>query len=388
MKHGPGRHPISTTDLTDRDQSVIEQLEKLPRYDHKAHFARALELGASDELLRGIATSYLSKDDPADEYRVTGLPYIDVLLAGGWGVERVRQFVFTMLTTTDDLMPYHQEGFLNSDEAWRICQTQEQLMEFMQAVSAQIVLKSEIHKRLIAALTEFHGNAEHATRDLKAFEDQAVRQLEHIETAHQFTIVLRTLPHRGRRDRIALAHTLHPTGWNLACLGYILAMDGERELYGPLGTMRRWLDDCPWQGADMLRWLIMGYQLREPKYWFFRLEGSTVWQQFAEAGWHIVQVTATPNGQLQATVSQTGGQRITLIHQPGEPLQAGSRVIVSQQQLEKLTPRHTPGGMQYTLPLTPAAPPTEEQLANPGKVFYADPHGTHGLRKVTVYKAW
>jgi|GEM_PF-5958358 len=380
---------MSTTDLTDHDRTVVlPKLNELPPYDHAQGFALALKLDASLVLLRGIAERYLTHDNPDNSHQVTGLPYINVLLAHGWELQSVRQFVHDMCFDTDDdtESAEHREGFMNSEEAWRICQTPEQLMEFLRDMPPGRVLMPSVRTRLTAFMAELRPNAKQNARDIEKLENLAAARLECIDNEHQFTIVLRVASRMGRRDQLKLASKMRGHGWDLVFLGYVMAKHpSEHDHTWTLRAIRLWLNDCPWQGADMLRWLIMGFQLAFPEFWYEVLQQSAVYRMFAYSGWHIVPLKLGPDGRLRATVPGKG-ERIAVIHQPGEQMPTG-RAIVSRQQLEKLTPKHTPGGKLYTLPLTPANAPTDEQLSHPYDVFYADPHGTRGLRKVTPGKA-
>lgn len=371
------------TNLTPRDKEILVVLDsELLPYDYAGAFAQALKLGASPQLLRDIASDYLDRD-PSDNFRMIGLPYIDVLLANGWAWSQVRLFVTTMFATEKGSS--HQEAFMNDTDAWHLCQTVEQLMEIFRMLSPRLVLRPEVRMQIAAFMATLRNDAPQNDRDIKTLEDQLFTQLDYIQSDHQLTIALRAAAKLSQREQLKFTAQLPPNGFNLVYAGYMMARypSADYELSLARRKIIAWLDDCPWQGADLLRWLIMGFQLQSPEYWELKLKDDDIVRQFERKGWHIVPVRGMPTGELRATVPNPG-PRITVAHQPGgELVKPGSKVIVSTAQLNELTPQHTPAGTLYKLPLVPATVPTKEQLSQPGTVFYTDPHGEAGLRKVT-----
>lgn len=365
---------MSTTEYNAHDQRVVAELKKLGSGTiAEEYFARAIELGATPALLKGVAYNYLAHSE--DGFTVIGLPYVDVLVEAGWRGEQIRPMLEELcFDESSDLAGYHRDGFLRSKTVHSIFDG-DAYTAFMKKMAAtyegaRFIMTEFGNEVLTERLSWMRSERNQVQRDIREIEAVAAGRLSFIEDEYQLNQMVRYAS-SGRHDRetakkqAARAGNVANHGWNLVFRGYVLAkLSRNNEGYlWLIGNVYEMFRIRPNWAVSTYRWLLEGFYRANNEFWHFRVEHSGLKEIFESHGWVFAPVQKVGD-RLQVAVTFKG-QRATIKHVPGdETLEAGDEVIVSAEQLKGLTPRHQPGGKVYELTLTPARRPTPDQLAN------------------------
>jgi len=375
------------------DQEVYDDLkhtygdvERFPA----AALLRAIELGASAELVGRASTDYLEyKESGTDGWREPiRLSYVTELLAAGYDRELVRG-LFERLALTDDSWGSHttnRQAFWHDGEAAAALyhDSPEALRDFAKKIASDHAEELLQHHDTLAQRL---GRPEFVTEILQA----ATWHLHMIGSETEFRLI-RSLPIPDQIRAAVRVNAYHP--WNLVLKGFVVARydfrgrSGQRDLSALTSVM--WRTCCherPQNAPVYWRWFAEGFRrgfrpshgitwrerldsILDPDHEFgWPINGLT--GMFGQAGCEflVVRPIPRPGGSVLQVSIRTPKGPVFLRHQPdgprGEQLRPGDMVVVSASQIADRRPdSQFDSRPVYLVELHKADVPTPSMLGN------------------------
>jgi hypothetical protein len=387
-------NPLDAHDKVIKDK-LTEEFGEYPS-DMMAMFARAIELGATLDLLGRLADHcYTTK---SRGFEVTGLPYIQMLLdardeAGNRRFPRaVVRDLFVRLCLIEgwnDERRYHNEGFWEDASAMWLFDNPDQLVAFACAQAEIEPNRALAHRGIlaywlgclrrgltnpdsIASVTLKEELTEAGMADARIVMMRAARHVNWVRSYAELAVLLE-LPLAD----VATAATRCDSNWprNLILQGFALGhhlVSGENE-----GWIRSQITEeiqaHPERAPEIYRWVLEGIrQAGGEQYWQFNRLYDYLRYLVAEAGWEFKRLTSHDNprrpGEPDLQVEITGHSgRIVLKHSNRgtrhDRLREGDEVIVptvSMIEQLKWAPVFQKGHLSiYSTELWAAAPPSD-----------------------------
>ena len=372
------------TNHTDHDtEVVIPELEKLTEgsdHDQAALFDLALKKGASLELLKDIAVSYLTRRH--DEYEVVALPYVGKLLDAGYPTTTAAALVSHLCLIDEGYgTEAHIAGFWADSKAQNVFEDVESLKRFLMAladVSPTGVIRhlEQIQEMFAVRRTPLDRRGYRPGINLSLGEDDTTRVLSraaaHLEYIHSDDVLDLLLKRVTVSSRIMAAKRVNISRQGLTLIGavmstFALTHEDEQQLFHKVyGEIKHRMESGNYAEAIMVyRWLLEGVKRQTGRdNYEFHKGLMHLRSQMEYHGFRILTVTSREKKNragfdLQVELSERG-KRIVVKHlergERHEHVHEGDEVILHPSMLSQ--PVFAKGNLSiYVTELFPLTPP-------------------------------